>query len=229
MREKNEAIPLAPAKNDRPNARRFLITAGPTREAIDAVRFISNGSSGRMGFAIAAAALAAGHDVTLLAGPVSLPAPPAARTLPFVSVADLKGLLEREFPSHDVLVMAAAVGDFRLERPFDRKLSRKAGPIALTLIPTEDVLAAVAARKRADQFVVSFAVEDGPQGEVEAKARAELESKHGDIVVVNTPSAMGAAESLAAILSRDACLLPWAVRPKEQLAKEIVRLVAGHG
>ena len=174
---------------------RILVTAGPTREQIDSVRFLTNASSGRMGFALAGAAARAGHDVTLLAGPVHLAPPEGCRVERFVSVADLKGALEAHFPACDVLAMAAAVGDFRPDRTFPGKIHRSDGPFSLRLIPTEDLLASVAAAKRGNQTVVAFAVEAGPDDLIEAKARKEMSAKNADNVVVNTPDAMSSPDS----------------------------------
>jgi len=210
---------------------RMIVTAGPTREYVDTVRFISNASSGRMGCTVAAAAIRNGHDVTLLLGP-GLPAsvrqslPENCQVVPFISAADLKDELERRFPDCDALVMAAAVGDFRVEKPFETKLSRSAGPVTLLLAPSEDVLASVARSKRDDQVVIAFAVEEGAADQIEAKALAELKDKNADYVVVNTPAAIGAQESLACILSADGVSVPWSVRPKDELASDIVRLAA---
>jgi len=179
-----------------------------------------------MGYCLAACAAAAGHDVTLVSGPVGLPCPAGCEMLPFVSVGDLKEILETSFPDCDALIMAAAVGDFRVDKPFPSKLRRKSGPIVLRLFPTEDILAGLGEHKRADQLIVAFAVEDGPSEQIETKARAEMVAKNADFVVVNTPSAMAAHDSLAAILSREGTPLPWADRPKESLAGEIVKLLS---
>jgi phosphopantothenoylcysteine decarboxylase/phosphopantothenate--cysteine ligase len=203
----------------------ILITAGPTREPIDEVRFISNASSGRMGCAVAEAAIHAGHDVTLLHGPMTQSPPAGARLLPFQTVTELRDAMAEQFPRCDAVVMTAAVGDFRLAHRRDGKLSRKDGPIQLELIPTEDVIAGIAAGKRPGQQVVVFAVEAGPREDMERKAREELQSKHADMVVLNPPAAMGRPESEAAILSATDILLPWARRPKSQLAEEIIRLL----
>lgn len=208
---------------------KILITAGPTREYLDTVRFISNASSGRMGYAIAKRALRAGHEVTLLVGPISIDPPAGCEVVPFVSVSQLKDELHKRFDFCDVLVMAAAVGDFRPKKVHPTKLARSAGPITITLIPTKDVLAGIAANKRPGQIVVSFAVEDGPQDEIETKARTELIKKHADYVVVNTPDAMAADKSRACILSADAVILPWDQRPKDKLAKEIIRILEERG
>ena len=212
---------------------RILITAGPTREPIDSVRFITNASSGQMGLTLAEAASQAGCDVTLLLGHVSdqlrSAAADSARVVSFGTVEELHDKLTDLFPKHDALIMAAAVGDFRVEQVGERKIRRSAGPVQLTLVPTEDVLAEVAATKRDDQHIVSFAVEDDTPDESQAKARQELAAKGADFVVVNTPDAMNSPRSLACILSADEVLLRWAVRTKRTLAAAIVRLLCKAG
>ena len=203
-----------------------IVTAGPTREYIDSVRFITNASSGQMGYAVADAAAQAGHDVLLLTGAVALPAPAGCVVERFVSVADLRAALDAHFDGCDALVMAAAVGDFRPEISQAGKLHRNRGPILLRLVPTEDVVAGVTARKRSGQTVVVFAVEDGSDKQVEVKARDKLLSKNADYIVANAPEAMAAARSRACILSFAGMVLPWAVRSKSALAAEIVTLLA---
>jgi len=210
-------MPPVPAQR-----RKVLVTAGPTREPIDAVRFITNASSGKMGYAVAAAAAAAGHDVTLLSGPVALAPPPGVTVVPFVTVADLAATLEAHFDRCDVLVMAAAVGDFTIAQPASTKLRRSAGPITLDLTPTEDLLAGVAARRRANQVLIGFAVADVDPDTV---AREKLATKGLDYIVVNTPAAMGTDDSHAAILSSDGVVLPWECRSKRKLAAAIVGLI----
>ncbi len=209
---------------------RILITAGPTREPIDTVRFISNRSSGQMGSALATVL----HnnldaDLCVLLGPVESSVRRAikqvAQVRPFETVADLQALLTEEFPACDILIMAAAVGDFRVEHVAGEKLSRSAGARQVTLIPTDDLLAGVAAGKRDDQRVVAFAVEDGSPEAIEAKARQELAAKDADMVVVNTPTAMGQESSQACILSANKTLVPWADRTKTQLAAELAALL----
>ncbi len=169
---------------------RILITAGPTREPIDAVRFISNRSSGKMGIAIAEAAVSAGHDVTLLLGPVMVHASlhDTMRVYRFGSSAELKQLLEAHFHDCDVLVMAAAVADYRMERAVEGKIKREGGAdrdadLTLRLQPTPDLVAAVASTKRAEQKVVAFALEES--AELEARAVAKMKRKGVDAVVAN--------------------------------------------
>ncbi len=201
---------------------RILVTAGPTREYIDTVRFISNASSGRMGFAIATAATRAGHAVTLLAGAVSLTPPDGVTVVRFQSTADLKAELNEHFEHCDALVMAAAVGDFFIPNPPAKKLRRQDGAITLTLTPTEDILAGAAKRKRPDQVIAAFAIEDGGREDMQIKARNELARKGADFVVVNPPAAIASEESLACILSAERILLPWARRTKDELAMHII-------
>ncbi|MBS3734700.1 MAG: phosphopantothenoylcysteine decarboxylase [Phycisphaerae bacterium] len=204
---------------------RVLVTAGPTREYLDPVRFLTNGSSGRMGLAVAAAARDAGAEVTLLTGPVAGTLPDGCRIVRVTSVDDLRAALDKYFDACDALVMAAAVGDFRPERHSPSKLPRAGGPVTVRLVPTEDLLAGVCARKRADQTVVAFAVEDPPEAAAAEHAAAELKRKGADYVVVNTPDAMDAETSRACICAPDGDVLPWAERTKTDLAGEIVKLL----
>jgi len=161
-----------------------LVTAGGTREPIDSVRFLGNSSSGRMGFALAGAARARGARVTLLAANVALPAPPGVECRRVVTAAQLKEACEQAFPSCDVLLMAAAVADFRPSAPAAAKITRSGrGSLTLQLEPTADVLAALSARRRDGQILVGFAAEHG-EGALEA-ARAKLRAKRLDAIVVN--------------------------------------------
>jgi phosphopantothenoylcysteine decarboxylase/phosphopantothenate--cysteine ligase len=171
---------------------RVLVTAGGTREPIDSVRFISNRSSGRMGFALATRAAARGAQVTLVAANVSLPAPPAVRVVPVSTAAELGAACEREFEACDVLLMAAAVADFRPVHPADHKL-KKTGtpptPPAIELEPTVDVISALAAGRRPGQVLVGFAAEHGDRAL--DYARDKLECKGVDAIVVNDVSQPG--------------------------------------
>jgi phosphopantothenoylcysteine decarboxylase/phosphopantothenate--cysteine ligase len=168
---------------------RVLVTAGGTREPIDSVRFISNRSSGRMGLALATAAANRGAQVTLVAANVALGPPPGVRVVPVSTAAELGAACEREFEACDVLLMAAAVADFRPVNPADHKLKKDAGLPTIELEPTVDVISALAARRRSDQVVVGFAAEHG-EGAL-AYARAKLERKRVDAIVVNDVSQPG--------------------------------------
>ena len=163
---------------------RVLVTAGGTREPIDSVRFVGNRSSGRMGFALAAEAARRGADVTVVAANVSLPRAEGVTYVDVETAAELERETLAALDSADVLMMAAAVADFRPVAPAEDKLS-KTGRSGLTveLEPTVDVLAAAGERRRAGQVLIGFAAEHG-EGAVE-RARAKLERKRVDAIVVN--------------------------------------------
>jgi phosphopantothenoylcysteine decarboxylase / phosphopantothenate---cysteine ligase len=163
---------------------KVLVTAGGTREPIDSVRFVGNSSSGRMGFAVARAAHARGAEVTLVAANVALPRPPGVACREVVTAAELRAACAEEFPACDVLVMAAAVADFRPSAPAEGKI-KKAGRahLVLELEPTADVLAGLAKRRRDGQTLVGFAAEHGERA-VE-RGREKLIGKSLDAVVVN--------------------------------------------
>lgn len=171
---------------------RVLVTAGGTREPIDAVRFVGNRSSGRMGFALAARAAALGAQVTLVAANVSLPAPAGVRVIAVQTAAELAAACRAEFAGCDVLLMAAAVADFRPRHPAAHKLKKtgsQAAPLRIELEPTEDVLSALADERRAGQVLVGFAAEHG-EGAL-AYARDKLQRKRLDAIVVNDVSQPG--------------------------------------
>jgi phosphopantothenoylcysteine decarboxylase/phosphopantothenate--cysteine ligase len=174
---------------------RILITAGPTREPIDPVRYIGNRSSGRMGAALAEAAMRAGHRVTLIVGPVSVAMPEGARRLDVETAAQMHEAVVREFPAHDLLIMAAAVADFRPKQVHADKLSR-AGTLVIECESTADIVAAAASSRRADQRVVGFSLESaGGAG----RAKEKLRRKGLDLIVFNPTDTMNS-PSIEAIL-----------------------------
>ncbi len=175
----------------------MLITAGPTHESIDAVRYIANRSSGRLGVCLAEAARDAGWEVTLLLGPVAGELPTGVRVQAFESAADLAALLEREFPSCEVLIMAAAVADYRPQRSSNDKLPRTGKPLVLELEPTPDLVARCASRKQPQQRIIGFALEE--PDELEARARDKLRRKGLDAIIANPLKTMGA-EQIEAVV-----------------------------
>lgn len=165
--------------------KRVMITAGPTVEPIDAVRYISNHSSGKMGYALAEAALARGAQVSLISGPVSISAPAGADLLPVKTARDMLAAASDVFESADIAVFSAAVADFRPADPSDRKLKKGADDSALEsirLVENPDILKTLGHAKRAGQVVVGFAAETN---DVIANAQAKLVKKNADMIVAN--------------------------------------------
>ena len=180
-----EAAVAAPAADLA--GRCVLVTAGGTREPIDPVRFIGNRSSGRMGIALAEAAARRGADVTLIAANVALPSAAGVSRIDINSAAELDAAARAEFGDADLLLMAAAVADFRPAEPYAGKLVREQGAgLSLDLEPTADVIAGLAAERRDGQVLVGFAAEHG--GDFVARARDKLERKGIDAIVVNDVS-----------------------------------------
>lgn len=166
---------------------KFLITAGPTREPLDPVRYLSNRSSGKMGYAIATAALEQKHEVILVSGPVSLGDPPGAKVRRVTTAEEMYAAVTAEFPGCDVLVMCAAVCDYRPAQFHPQKLKKERGAFSLTLEPTRDILASLTNQKRG-QFIVGFAAETH---ELEAHAEQKLREKNCDLLVANDVSRAG--------------------------------------
>lgn len=174
------------SENSQPSpiaGKKVVITAGPTYEKIDPVRFIGNYSSGKMGFAIAEECLRRGADVTLMAGPVSLTCSSGIRRLDVESCQDMYDAATSEFADADVAILAAAVADFRPALVADRKIKRGKDDMVITLCPTHDIAAALGASKKAGQTLVAFALETNDE---EANAMRKLEKKNADFVVLNS-------------------------------------------
>lgn len=174
------------SENSQPSpiaGKKVVITAGPTYEKIDPVRFIGNYSSGKMGFAIAEECLRRGADVTLVAGPVSLTCSSGIRRLDVESCQDMYDAATSEFADADVAILAAAVADFRPALVADRKIKRGKDDMVITLCPTHDIAAALGALKKSDQTLVAFALETNDE---EANAMRKLEKKNADFVVLNS-------------------------------------------
>src|SRR5436189_33002 len=137
---------------------RVLVTAGPTREYLDAVRFLSNASSGKMGFACATAAARAGHDVTLITGPVALPDPAGIRTVRVTSADEMYRAVMKAYPRIDAAIMTAAVGDYKPAERFTGKLQKQAETLTLRLVRTRDILKEMG-RRKGSRILVGFALE----------------------------------------------------------------------
>jgi len=165
-----------------------LVTAGPTREPVDGVRFISNRSSGRMGYAVAAAAAGRGAAVTVVSGPVAIPEPGGCEVVRVETAEEMRGEVLRRFPECDVLVAAAAVADYAPVEAAGGKVKSGRRRLTLELRPTKDILAECGEQKRKGQFLVGFAAETE---DVLAHAKEKLEAKHLDLIVANDVSRAG--------------------------------------
>ncbi|MBV8878849.1 MAG: phosphopantothenoylcysteine decarboxylase [Planctomycetaceae bacterium] len=201
---------------------RVLVTAGPTREYLDAVRYLSNASSGRMGFACAAAAAAAGHDVTLVTGPVALPDPDGVRTVRVVSAEDMYRAVMKAYPGVDAAIATAAVGDYRPAERVAGKLKKKAGPLTLKLVRTRDILQQMGAKK-GKRLLVGFALE--VQDAVENALR-KYQKKNLDYIVLNAPKTFGA-ETMDCRVYRDGGVVKrFRGATKDEVARWIVGRLA---
>ena len=200
----------------------FLITAGPTREPIDPVRYISNRSSGKMGYAIAEAALDVGHDVILISGPVNL-APP--RNSKFISVSTSEEMFEavhRHTNESDVCVLCAAVADYKPAQVSPVKIKKNADGISIAFVPTRDILQSLG-RQSARRFrLVGFAAETD---HLEANASKKLLKKNCDIIVANDARiGMDSNENELLILFRDGETKKISRSSKKNLARELVKI-----
>lgn len=203
--------------------RRVVVTAGPTREHVDPVRYLTNESSGRMGFAIAAAAARAGDEVTLIAGPVDLATPDGVRRVDVVSAREMLAAVKAAFEGAEALFMSAAVSDWRPKRKLARKWRKKddgSDSASLELVRNPDILATVA-RKKGERLVVGFALETG---DGIRRAKAKMRRKGTDYVVLNDPSALSASRASVTILGVDGSVRELSGCTKEKIARVLVDL-----
>jgi phosphopantothenoylcysteine decarboxylase / phosphopantothenate---cysteine ligase len=201
---------------------RFLITAGGTREYIDPVRFISNSSSGRMGYALARAALKSGYEVTLITAPTALKPPVGAKVVAVESAAQMFAAVKEHFARCDCLIMAAAVSDYTPAKPSRTKLKKQAARFTLELKPTPDILQWAGRHKTASQIVVGFALEDR---DLRANAERKLRDKHLDMIVANAPTAINAKASTVHIKTSDSPWLEITTKSKIRIAGTVVSLI----
>jgi len=199
---------------------RFLITAGGTREYIDPVRFISNASSGQMGYALARAAQEAGHKVTLISASDLQPAV-GVEFVGVDSAAEMFKAVKSFFDKCDCLIMAAAVSDYTPVRPAKSKIKRSGKSLTLKLKPTADILK-WAGRHKKNQIVVGFALEDKKLRE---RAEKKLKEKNVDMIIANTPSAIGAEKSTVQIKDPDSGWSNIKKASKSTIARRIIMKV----
>ena len=201
--------------------RSYLVTAGPTREFIDDVRYLSNLSSGRMGYAIARAASRAGHRVVLVSGPTALPPPEGVEVAGVVSAAEMRDAVLQSAPGCGIIVMAAAVADYRPAARISGKMKKGPDTLELRLVRTPDILAELGAAK-AGRFLVGFALE---ADDALVNARAKMAAKNCDMMVLNSPAAMAAERSEIHVLTPGGGVLTLGPAPKDDLAVELVRII----
>ena len=206
---------------------KFVVTAGPTREPIDPVRFLSNRSSGKMGYAIAAAALESNHDVVLISGPVNLAPPANAKWVNVITSDDMHEAVHEAVRDCDVLVMCAAVSDYKPARVAKAKIKKRDEDFSLELIPARDILKSLP-RSR-NFFVVGFAAETN---DVERHARAKLAAKNCDMIVANDLSdpniGMESDENAVTIFSRNGEIKKISRASKKIIARALVKIICAN-
>jgi phosphopantothenoylcysteine decarboxylase/phosphopantothenate--cysteine ligase len=194
-----------------------LITAGPTREYLDDVRFLSNASSGRMGYALACASRRRGWQVTLVSGPVALEPPAGIDLHRVTSAQEMLETCLRLLPHVDGVIAVAAVADYRPAARFSGKLRRTAEPLQLELVPNPDILAEIG-RRKTHQWTVGFAVESD---DAMARARVKLRAKNCDAIVLNLRGAMESADTEIQLLDRIGAVVLRFSGTKELAAEQI--------
>jgi phosphopantothenoylcysteine decarboxylase/phosphopantothenate--cysteine ligase len=204
---------------------RFVVTAGPTRETIDPVRFISNRSSGKMGYAIAEAALAKKHEVTLISGPASIAPPRGAKNVSIITSDELHDAVHHAIRKCDVLVMCAAVADYKPATISARKMKKRKTSVALRLVPTRDILASLPKRRR--YLVVGFAAETH---DLKQNAQKKLRTKNCDAIVANDVSGsetgMESDENEVTIFFRNGESKKISRASKKIIARELVKIIS---
>ena len=203
--------------------RKVVITAGPTREPLDPVRFLSNRSSGKMGVALAAAAWRRGAHVTLVAGPLELPPPVGISPVRVETTEEMANAVGRELAAADALIMAAAPADFRPAQAAEQKIKKSSAPDALELTTTRDILASTAPCRRPGLVTVGFALETE---NLLANARGKLEAKDLDLIVANSAreegSGFGSDTNRVTLIGRDGAAEELSLRPKTEVADAIL-------
>ncbi len=210
----------------------ILISAGPTREKIDPVRFISNRSSGKMGYAIAEAAVKKGHKVTLVSGPVNISAPRHVKMIKTESARDMVREIRKIAPKADLIIMAAAVSDYTPVKSSikNRKIKKNSKNMTVTLKATEDILASLGRNKRANQILVGFAAETE---DLLKNAAGKLEKKNLDWIIANDVSQKGIGfdsdYNEVVMISKDGLEIKIPKESKKNIAKKIIGIVCPKG
>ena len=211
------------------SGKKVLVTAGPTQEKIDPVRYISNHSTGKMGYAIARAAMMRGAEVTLVSGKTDLTAPAGVHIVPVVSAADMAQAVKAAAPEQDIIIKAAAVADYRPAVTADEKIKKKDDELSIALERTEDILAWLGAHRHEGQFLCGFSMETENMVE---NSRAKLEKKNIDMIVANNLKQEGAGfgtdTNVVTLLTKDETVeLP--MMSKEEVADKLLDYVMVQG
>jgi phosphopantothenoylcysteine decarboxylase/phosphopantothenate--cysteine ligase len=194
---------------------RILITSGPTRQYLDPVRYLTNASSGRMGQALAQAAIDRGHEVVIVSGPVDVVYPSAAEVIAVISTEEMLTASRDVFASCDGLIGVAAPCDYRPVRVEEHKISKTGQPLVLHLIETPDIVATLGAEKLPSQWVVGFALETE---DARFRAIVKMQRKSCDLMVVNGPDAMNAADNEVEVMIATGEVVATIAGPKMQVA-----------
>jgi phosphopantothenoylcysteine decarboxylase/phosphopantothenate--cysteine ligase len=200
---------------------RILITSGPTRQYIDPVRYLTNASSGRMGKALAEAAIALGHEVVIVSGPVDVTYPATAEVIDVVSTEEMLAASQEVFPGCDGLIGVAAPSDYRPMKVEPSKIAKTGQPLELHLVETADVVATLGTAKTG-QWLVGFALETEDH---RLRAIAKLEKKHCDLMVLNGPEAMHSLTNSVEVIDREGNVIETLSGPKEEVARGILAVI----
>lgn len=208
--------------------KKVLVTAGPTIEKIDPVRFISNHSTGKMGYALAENAMLRGADVTLVTGKTSISPPPFVKVIPVISARDMFEAVAEHMNEQDIIIKSAAVADYRPVNPADEKIKKKEGDISIKLERTEDILKYIGEHRKENQFICGFSMETENMVE---NSRRKLEEKKADMIVANNLKQKGAGfgtdTNIVTFITRDK-VLEKSIMTKKEVAKEILDFILEH-
>ncbi|QGQ21894.1 phosphopantothenoylcysteine decarboxylase [Gimesia benthica] len=203
---------------------RILITAGPTREYLDDVRYLSNASSGQMGYELARAALEAGHEVALVSGPVTIPAPEGCELYQVETTDEMYSQCEQLFQDCDGVIGTAAVCDYRIKTRKPGKIAKTGEAITLELVETIDVLAELGTQK-GDRWVMGFALESQ---DARFNAVRKLYSKKCDAIVLNGVSAIGSTDNFVEVIDQSQETVATYSGPKASVARELIAWIQAH-
>jgi phosphopantothenoylcysteine decarboxylase/phosphopantothenate--cysteine ligase len=202
---------------------RILITCGPTRQHLDPVRYLTNASSGRMGQALAQAAVDAGHRVTVVSGPVDVAYPPQCEVVPIVSTEEMLAACQRIFPQCEGLIGVAAPCDYRPVKVEEQKIKKTGEPLVLHLVETSDIIATLGATKCSEQWLVGFALETE---DIRFRAITKMQRKHCDLMVLNGPQAIDSTENSIEVIDATGQTIAAISGTKDRVARELFQLIA---